>query len=285
MVKNATPPPRRMAGESADVVKEKIRQLKQIIPECFSEGILDIERLYKTLGHTLDTEDERYTFSWAGRNNAYKTIQHTSRGTLVPMMKESIDFESTKHIFIEGDNLEVLKLLQKSYFKKIKMVYIDPPYNKGSDAIYNDSFKEGEEAYWQRTGKKRAGCKLTTNLETRGRFHSLWMSFMFSRLFLARNLLCDDGVIFVSIGDDEVHNLRLIMDEIFGEENFVASFVWEGGRKNDAKFVSVSHDYILCYASNYELLRANNTTSVVPRCRFLARDTVLKVYLGSAVFY
>jgi len=230
------------------------------VPDCFSEGILDCEKLRKTIGQAPDSGGEKYAFSWAGKSETYDTIQRPSRGTLVPLAKDSVDFESTENIFVEGDNLEVLKILQKSYFEKVKMIYIDPPYNKGSDAVYNDSFAEGEEAYWKRTGKKHRGVKLTTNMEASGRFHSVWLSFMFSRLFLARNLLRDDGVIFVSIGDDEVHNLRLIMDEIFGEENFVASFVWEGGRKNDSKFVSVSHDYMLCYANDYALLRANNTT-------------------------
>lgn len=254
------PPPQRLPLASADVAQERIQALRRIAPDCFSEGILDCEKLRKTIGQAPNSGDEKYAFSWAGRNAVYTTIQRTSRGTLVPITKDSVDFESTENIFVEGDNLEVLKILQKSYFEKIKMIYIDPPYNKGSDAVYRDSFVEEKEAYWEMIGKKRRGVKLSTNMKTDGRFHSVWLSFIFPRLFLARNLLRDDGVIFVSIGDDEVHNLRLIMDEIFGAENFVASFVWEGGRKNDSKFVSASHDYILCYANDYALLRANNTT-------------------------
>ena len=232
-----------------------------------------MERLRKTVGQTFEADDERYTFSWAGKSKAYELIQQTSHGTLVPKIDDSVDFTSTKHVFIEGDNLEVLKIIQKSYFKKVKMVYLDPPYNKGSDAIYNDSFKESERAYWEKTGTMQDGIKLTTNMESQGRFHSAWLTFMFSRMFIARNLLRDDGVIFVSIGDNEIHNLRILMDEVFGSENFVGCFVWEGGRKNDAKFVSVTHDYVLCYANDYPLLRANDTTW---RVRKEGLDTIYK---------
>ncbi|MHB8603285.1 MAG: site-specific DNA-methyltransferase [Nitrosotalea sp.] len=250
----------KISKESTDLIEQKIKMLRTIIPECFSEGKLDLEKVRKTLGETLDSNDEKYSFSWAGRDDTFKNIQVTSKGTLIPVANESIDFEKTENLFIEGDNLEVLKLLQKSYFEKIKMIYIDPPYNKGTDLIYHDDFSNNLENYLEQTGQLKEGIKLTTNPETAGRFHSDWISFIYPRLFLARNLLKDDGVIFVSIDDKEIHNLRIMMNDIFGEENFISNLVWEGGLKNDSKFVSISHDYILCYAKNLPLLKENKTT-------------------------
>lgn len=199
--------PSKVARESQDVVKEKIKLLKKVIPECFSDGVLDFEELRKTLGKTLDSNDEKYTFSWAGRNNTFKAIQAPSKGTLIPDKKESVNFDETENIFIEGDNLEILKLLQKSYFEKIKLIYVDPPYNTGKDFVYKDNFHNGIQAYLEQTGQIENGIKLTTNPETSGRFHSDWISMMYARLFLARNLLNEEGVIFVSIDDKEVYNL------------------------------------------------------------------------------
>ena len=258
--KNAPPPPRELSKGTMDVVSEKLASLKQILPECFSEGELDIDKLRLVIGQAPNSEDERYAFSWSGRSETFRNIQSSGKGTLIPDKKESVNFENTENIFIEGENLEVLKLLQKSYFGKIKMIYIDPPYNTGKDFIYKDNFHINSKFYMEQTGQSKDGIKLTSNMETSGRFHSDWMSFLYSRLYLARNLLTSDGIIFISLDDNEVHNMRLIMDEIFGEENYIASLVWEGGRKNDAKFISVSHDYILCYAVDYGLLRENNVT-------------------------
>ena len=236
--------------ESSDIVKEKIQTLKQIIPECFSEGIFDIEKLQKTLGQTLDSNDEKYSFRWAGRNDTFKNIQTTSKGTIITDKKASVNFEETENIFIEGENLEVLKLLQKSYFEKVKMIYIDPPYNTGNDFIYPDDFSNNLQSYLEQTEQTEGRIKLTSNPETSGRFHSDWISFMYARLFLARNLLKPDGTIFVSIDDNEVHNLKMIMNEIFGDESFIAEFVWKSRQNKDNRNItraSIDHEYVLCY--------------------------------------
>lgn len=247
------------AKESTDLIKEKIQQLKQIIPECFTEGKIDIEKLNKTLGKSLDVNEEKYGFGWAGRNDTFKIIQTTSKGSLVSVASESINFDKTKNLFIEGDNLEVLKLLQKSYFEKIKLVYIDPPYNTGNDFIYKDDFKNSIQYYLEQTGQVKGGIKLTTNPETSGRFHSDWISFMYARLFVVRNLLKEDGAIFVSIDDNEVHNLKMILNEIFGEENFIAQIVWQKkfSRQSDAQFFSDTHEYLLLYAKNKSQMKIN----------------------------
>ena len=233
-------------------MSEKLAQLKQVIPECFSEGKLDINKLRLTIGQTLDSNDEKYTFSWSGRSETMKNIQSPSKGTLVLDKKESVNFDNTENIFIEGENLEVLKILQKSYFGKIKMIYIDPPYNTGKDFIYKDNFQDGINEYLKQSGQSKSGIKLTTNLETYGRFHSNWLSFIYPRLYLARNLLKDDGIIFVSIDDNEVHNLILILNEIFGENNQLANIIWKRkrGSDNSAKYFSKSHEYLLVYAKN-----------------------------------
>ena len=225
--------------------------MRKIVPEAFTEGKIDFDKLKNTLGDIVDSNDEKYTLNWAGRSNTFKHIQTPSIGTLIPDKKESVNFDDTKNIFIEGENLEVLKLLQKSYFGKIKCIYIDPPYNTGQDFIYKDNFYENTKSYLEQTGQTKDGIKLTTNPETSGRFHSDWISFMYARLFMARNLLSDDGVIFVSIDDREIHNLKFIMNEIFGEENFVISFVWRK-TDNQANIGNVANvkEYILCYAKN-----------------------------------
>lgn len=246
--------------ESVDIQEETITELKRLMPLVFSEDKIDFDKLKLTLGEDLDEKEERYSFNWAGRKEAFKNIQTTAKGTLIPAPEESINFDSTENLFIEGDNLEVLKLLQKSYFNMVKMIYIDPPYNTGKDFVYKDNFKNSIESYLEQTGQlSEEGVKLTTNPETSGRFHSDWLSMMYPRLFIARNLLRDDGVIFVSIDDNEVHNLRMVMNEIFGEENFITTIIWEKvhTRKNSAKYFSVSHDYILTYAKNKEFWKRN----------------------------
>ena len=204
-------------------LKEKVYStLKEEAPEVFIEGKIDFDKLKETLGEEVDVKDEKYSFNWSGRKEALKNIQTTAKGTLVPQEKESVKFDSTENLFLEGDNLEVLKLLQKSYFNKVKMIYIDPPYNTGKDFVYKDDFKNSIKAYLEQTGQANGdGIRLTSNPETSGRFHSDWITMMYPRLFIARNLLKEDGVIFVSIDDNEVHNLRIIMNEIFGEENFL----------------------------------------------------------------
>ncbi len=228
------------------------------MPQAFTEGKIDLEKLRATLGDLADDRLERYSFSWAGKRDAIRLLQAPSRATLIPARDESLDFDATQNLFIEGDNLEVLKLLYKPYFGRVKMIYIDPPYNTGNDFVYPDNFADPLDTYLQLTGQKdSAGNLLTSNPETGGRYHSAWLSMMYPRLFLARQLLREDGVIFVSIDDHEVHNLRLLMNEIFGEENFVDCVVWQKkvSPSNDAKWFSSDHDYLVVYAKSKDIWR------------------------------
>lgn len=222
-----------------------------MFPEAVSEGRVDFERLRSALGEAVETRQERYSFTWAGKRDAIQVLQVPSRATLVPVPEESVNFKDTGHIFIEGENLEVLKLLYKSYFGRVRMIYIDPPYNTGNEFIYTDNFADPLDTYLKLTGQKDSeGNLLTTNPETSGRYHSAWLSMMHPRLFLARQLLSEEGIIFVSIDDHEVHNLRMLMNEVFGEENFIASVIWQKvySPKSSAQHFSADHDYILVYA-------------------------------------
>jgi adenine-specific DNA-methyltransferase len=240
---------------SMDIKEKQIHDLKQLFPEVFTEGNkVDWDKLKLTLGKTIEVGKERFGMNWPGKADCFKTIQQPSLATLVPARKESVDFDKTKNLFIEGDNLEVLKLLQKSYLSKIKMIYLDPPYNTGNDFIYPDNYSESLETYLAYTGQlDREGKKFSTNTDTDGRFHSKWMNMMYPRLFLAKNLMCEDGVIFISIDDNEVKNLKSLCDEIFGEENFIAQLIWKSRQNKDNRNisgVSIDHEYVLCYARN-----------------------------------
>ncbi|PZR02635.1 MAG: site-specific DNA-methyltransferase, partial [Flavobacterium psychrophilum] len=201
---------------SMDIKDSQVEKLKELFPEVFTEGNkIDWEKLKLTLGENIDPGKERFGMNWPGKADCFKTIQQPSAATLVPDREESVDFDNTQNLFIEGDNLEVLKLLQKSYLGKIKMIYIDPPYNTGNDFIYPDNYAESLSAYLEYTGQvDTEGKKFSTNTETDGRFHSKWMNMMYPRLFLAKNLLTDDGLIFISIDDAEVDNLKKICNEI-----------------------------------------------------------------------
>ena len=237
---------------STKIVDEQRQKLKELFPEVFTEGLkIDLERLKLTLGEMTDPGKERYGMNWPGKADCFKIIQQPSIATLSPSREESADFDTTENLFIEGDNLEVLKLLQKSYFGKIKMIYIDPPYNTGNDFIYPDNYSESLDTYLRYTGQiDDEGRKYSTNTEADGRFHSKWMNMMYPRLFLARNLLKEDGVIFTSIDDKEVNNLRALMNEVFGEDNFVAQITWKSRKYPDARAktgVSTDHEYILIY--------------------------------------
>jgi adenine-specific DNA-methyltransferase len=242
-----------MDGKNLDIVKQKIEQLKQIIPEAFTEGKIDWEKLKVTLGENIEFSNERYVLNWAGKTDAYRLLQAPTYSTLKPVREESVNFDTTENIFIEGDNLEVLKVLQKAYFGEIKMIYIDPPYNTGNDFIYKDDFKETIQEYRKKVGDidengNLTGARLFRNTKDNGRYHSNWLNMMLPRLFLARNLLRVDGVIFVSIDDNEVHNLRLLMDEIFGEENFVGQIIAITNRSGrDYGGIARTHEYILSY--------------------------------------
>jgi len=243
----------RLPLTSQDVLAERLVALQEIFPEVFTEGKVDFDRLKQTLGESVDEGRERYGLSWAGKSEAIRNLQVQSVGTLNPVLEESVNFETTANLFIEGDNLEVLKLLQKSYYSQIKMIYIDPPYNTGNEFIYPDNFREGLEDYLRYSGQKNGeGIKLTTNTETNGRFHSKWLNMMYPRLFLSRNILCEEGIIFVSIDDREIENLKLVMNEIFGEENFIGTFVWQSkkGGGSDTFGVVKDQEYVLSYGKN-----------------------------------
>ena len=251
-----------MDEKSLTPKQEKIDALRQVLPEVFTEGKIDWEKLQIALGEEINFANERYVLNWAGKSDAFRLMQQPTTKTLMPIRDESVSFDDTQNIFIEGDNLDVLKILQKSYFGKVKMIYIDPPYNTGNDSfIYSDRFSETKAEYQKRIGDKDDKGYVTSegifrkNSRENGQYHSNWLNMMMPRLFLARNLLRDDGVIFISIDDNEVHNLRLLMNEIFGEENFVCQFVWQRAfsPKNDAKFVSNSHDYILMYSKQIDI--------------------------------
>ncbi len=254
----------KMDGKTMDIVAENVGKLKELFPEAFTEGKVDFEAFKEVLGTFVDDRDERYSFTWNGKSKARMIAQTPSTGTLRPCKEESVDWDSTQNIFIEGDNLEVLKLLQKSYHKKVKMIYIDPPYNTGQDFVYKDNFKDNIKNYKEITGQVDGeGRYLSNNPETSGRYHTDWLNMMYPRLKLARNLLKDDGVIFISIDDGEVANLRNICDEIFGEENFIANLIWQKKytRANDAKWFSDNHDHLLCYGKN----KLGMTLNMLPR--------------------
>ncbi len=237
-------------SKSADIVSENIQQLQQLFPEVFKEGKIDWQELQATLGEHIDTENERFNFTWNGKSNARKEAQKPSTGTLRPAPEESVDWDTTQNLYIEGDNLEVLKLLQKSYHQKVKMIYIDPPYNTGKDFVYKDNYKDNLSNYLELTGQTDdEGKKLSTNSDASGRYHSNWLNMMYPRLKLARNLLKDDGVIFISIDDNEINNLKNICNEIFGEDN-VEVYIWdvrEDGTmpKTAKKTVRKEHEYIV----------------------------------------
>lgn len=228
--------------------------LKDASGQAILERGIDFELLKQELSHSvIDGSQERYRLDWVGKREAIVTANSPIAKTLRPCRAESVDFDTTGNLFIEGDNLEALKLLQESYLGKVKMIYIDPPYNTGNDFIYNDDFAEDTAAFFERSGQVDAdGNRLVANTESNGRFHSDWLSMMYSRLKLARNLLADDGVIFISIDDNEIHNLRKICEDVFGYTNFIAELIVNSNSsKNNAKKISVSHEYILCFVKDF----------------------------------
>ena len=242
----------KVAKQSEDIYKEKIEQLKAIYPALFSdEGNLNEDELQSFLKQFASSSEGKYEFNWAGKMSAKRNAFTTSRAMLKPDKDRSIDFDKTENLIIEGDNLEVLKLLQKSYQGKIKCIYIDPPYNTGNDFIYTDNFSDTKQAYWEKSGTTQDGVKLDTNTESQGRYHSNWLNMIYPRLLIARNLLKDDGVTFVSINDSEVYNFKKLMDEIFGEENFIANITRVSKTTSfRGNFFAPSKDYLLVYAKN-----------------------------------
>ena len=239
-------------GMSLDLIKENIERLGQLFPEAVKEGRVDYEALNDLLGNYQEPGEERYCLNWAGKADARREAQKRSSGTLRPCREESKDWDTTENLYIEGDNLEVLKLLQKSYHGRIKMIYIDPPYNTGKDFVYKDNYKDNLSNYLQQIGEDRS---LSTKAlsDSDGRFHSKWLSMMYPRLKLARNLLTEDGVMFVSINDYELDNLLKICSEIFGRHNMLACFSWrtDGNFDNQAR-IKTCHEYIVLYAKNEE---------------------------------
>jgi len=237
--------------ESRDLVAENIERLKALFPEAWSEGRIDFEVLKQLLGGAVDERDEKYGLSWHGKRQARQIALTPSMGTLRPCPGESVDWDTTQNVMIEGDNLEVLKLLQKSYAGKVKLIYIDPPYNTGKDFVYTDNYQGSIQSYLELTGRAEGGTRLSSNKETSGRFHTAWLNMMYPRLMIARNLLREDGGIICSIGDEEIAGLAEVLSEIFGDENCAAQFCIvrsEGGGL--AKQVVKGHDYLLVYAKN-----------------------------------
>ncbi|WP_252369800.1 site-specific DNA-methyltransferase [Escherichia coli] len=236
--------------QSMNITADNITKLKSLFPEAFNENGIDFDVLKQLLGENVDEKEERYGLNWHGKRQARQLALTPSRGTLRPCKDESVDWDNTKNFMIEGDNLEVLKLLQKSYTGKVKLIYIDPPYNTGKDFVYPDNFQDNMKNYLEITGQTEDGARLSTNTETSGRYHTDWLNMIYPRLKLARNLLKEDGVIFISIDDAEVDNLKKVCSEIFGEENFVANIVWQKkySPQNDATYFSDMHDHILVYA-------------------------------------
>lgn len=279
-------------GFSMNIEQSNLDKLRSVFPECVSEGKLNIDKLLSLCGEYIDNDFEKYKFEWKGKADCLRLAQKRSTGTLRPCPEESVDWDTTQNLYIEGDNLEVLKLLQTAYYRKVKMIYIDPPYNTGNDFVYADDFADPMSRYKEVTQQTTK-----SNPETMGRFHTNWLNMMYPRLRLAANLLRDDGVIFISIDDAELYNLKKVCDEVFGEENYVATLVYDKNRKNDAKYFSVGHEYMLVYfksaATIYEMgivLRAtkegiDEVKEEFQRLRALYNDDWVKVNEGLKALY
>lgn len=241
---------KKVDGKSLDIEAVDKEKLKAVFPQCFSEGKLDIDKLLSLCGEYIDNDFEKYKFEWKGKSECYRIAAKRSTGTLRPVPEESVNFDKTNNLYIEGDNLEVLKLLQSAYYRKVKMIYIDPPYNTGNDFVYEDDFKDPLAKYKEVTSQTTK-----SNPETMGRYHTNWLNMMYPRLRLAANLLRDDGVIFISIDDNEIDNLKKICNEVFGEENFVAQVIVQTnprGRTFD-RFIAKTHEYVLVYTKNIDI--------------------------------
>ena len=263
----------KLNNATPDLTRQNIEKLLELFPECRTEGsredapMIDFDLLRQALSNELvEGPAERYRLDWPGKRQALLTANTPIDKTLRPMREESVDFDTSSNLFIEGDNLDALKLLQETYLGKVKMIYIDPPYNTGKDFIYKDNFALSREEYEEESGQRdEAGGRLVANPESSGRYHSDWLSMISPRLKLAKNLLSDDGFIVISIDDAEFQNLRKLMDEIFGEANFVATLCWDKNRKNDAKLFSVGHEYMLIFAKSMQTLRDLDTKLREPR--------------------
>ncbi|MFN8362019.1 MAG: site-specific DNA-methyltransferase [Candidatus Kapaibacterium sp.] len=275
-----------MDGKSTDIVAEKLAQLRELFPEVFSEDKIDFQRLKQALGEDLFAKGEHYELSWAGKSEARKAVQMQTTATLIPDRKSSIDFDNAPNIFIEGENLEVLRVLQKSLFGKVKMIYIDPPYNTGNDSfVYPDDYTERQEEYNKRTGITDENGYLNKqdlwkkNTKENGQFHSVWLSMMFPRLYLSRNLLSEDGVIFISIDDNEASNLKLLCDEVFGEENFIGMFVVNASPSAiDYGPMGKMHEYALFYSKNSDKMTANQLQEINKEFKYVDDVSPFNLY-------
>ena len=253
----------KLTGESKDIVSDNIDKLRNIFPDIFNEDKIDFDKLRFNLGEYIDDSSEKYSFTWPGKTQAIRESQKQSTGTLRPYKDESKDWDTTKNLYIEGDNLEVLKLLQKGYYNKIRMVYIDPPYNTGSDFVYSDDYSDNLDNYLKLTHQisedEDSNIKWSTNVESDGRFHTNWLNMMYPRLKLVRNLLTDEGIVFISIDDNEVDNLKKLCNDIFGELNFVAQLptVMNLKGNNDQFAFAGTHEYTLVYAKSYTECKIN----------------------------
>lgn len=248
--------------QSSNGVEDNITKIAQLFPDCVTETVdersgqpkhlIDFEKLKQNLSDSVMSERaERYQFTWPDKSKAILLANSPINATLRPCREDSVDFDNTQNLYIEGDNLDVLKCLKETYLHKVKMIYIDPPYNTGNDFVYEDDFAQSSEEYLANSGQfDEQGNRMFTNAESNGRFHTDWLNMIYPRLKVARDLLTDDGVIFISIDDNEVENLRKVCDEVFGQSNFVAQMIWQGGKVNTAKFISTSHEYILIFAKD-----------------------------------
>jgi adenine-specific DNA-methyltransferase len=244
---------------SENLIEENVARLKELFPSAVVEGKIDFDTLRQLLGGRVDDREEKFGLNWHGKRRVRQLALTPSSGTLRPRPEDSMDWETTQNLMIEGDNLEVLKLLQKSYAGKVKLIYIDPPYNTGKDFVFRDDFRDNIRNYLEVTGQVAGGRKITGATETGGRFHTDWLNMMYPRLMLARRLLRPDGALFISIDDSEAHHLRVVCDEVFGPENFICRFVWKSksGGANDSRHVAVDHEYVLAYARDALLVKFN----------------------------
>lgn len=257
--------------QSRDVVGGNVEKIAALFPQCVTERLnkegkpelaIDFDKLRAELSKdVLDDGEERYQFTWPDKRAASRLANEPTNMTLRPCREESVDFDTTENLYIEGDNLDVLKVLRETYLGKVKMIYIDPPYNTGNEFVYNDDFAESYDGYLESCKVYDENGHLTfdpkANGESNGRFHTDWLNMIYPRLKIARDFLTEDGVIFISIDENEVENLKRVCDEIFGAKNFIAELIWSGGRKNDSKYISVSHEYILCYFRNSDFIKEN----------------------------
>ena len=257
----------KMRMESFDQTQSNVEKIAELFPNCITETVDKDGKLQRTINFDLLRQmlstsvidgDEKFEFTWVGKKASIVEANKPIRKTLRPCKEESVNWDTTENLYIEGDNLDVLKLLQESYLGKVKMIYIDPPYNTGNDYIYRDDFARSSSEYMEESGSvDEEGNRLFKNTDTNGRFHSDWCSMIYSRLIVSRNFLTEDGVIFISIDENEVNTLKSICDEVFGASNFIAELIWSAGRKNDSKYISVSHEYILAYFRDAQFIRDN----------------------------